>query len=288
MIDGNIAPSVHEGRFVDLHMHSTASDGLLPPEGVVAAAANLRLAAIALTDHDTVAGIPAAQAASDAAGIQLIPGVELSARETERETHVLGLHLQNLPVIEDRLIELREARTRRAVRIVDKLRALGIPITTEAVFASAGTSAVGRPHIARVMVANGWSPSLRHAFDQYLGAGRPAFDAKDPFSLGESIEVIHAAGGMAVVAHPAESGTVDSLTAMKKLGLDGVEVLHPSHSTDDIKRLDAIATHLGLLRSGGSDWHGTDAGKRKLGGQLVPFVWLELQREHVSRLRSAG
>ncbi len=285
MNDGAPAPASGP-RFVDLHMHSTASDGVLTPEAVVAAAAAANLSAIALTDHDSTAGVERAREAGLEAGIQVVTGVELSAREGDTETHILGLHIKNVEALEPRLVYFRNARVQRANLIVEKLRVLGITITMEQVLVEAGSSAIGRPHIARVLVANGWAPSIRAAFERFLGAGRSAFVPKESLSIAGAIELIHAAGGIAVLAHPAGDGTVEFLTRLKGLGMEGVEVRHPGHSAEDVARLGAISDHLGFVYSGGSDWHGYDAGKRKLGGQEVPWEWMELQLARVRALRA--
>ncbi|MGH7718606.1 MAG: PHP domain-containing protein [Gemmatimonadaceae bacterium] len=265
------------GVFVDLHMHSTASDGSLPPDQVVAAARTAGLAAIALTDHDTVAGIEAARAAAVSLGVRVSAGVELSAFEGTEEMHILGLHLARLAELDRQLVGLRAARRVRAERIVERLNALGVGITMDAVARIAGDGAIGRPHIARALVRGGFARDQRDAFDRYLGWGRPAFVEKQRLSVSEALGIIHGAGGIAVLAHPGVTGTRARLQALAGLGLDGVEVLHPSHSAEDIARLGALADHLGLVRSGGSDWHGAGAGDRVIGGMRVPFAWLEPQ-----------
>ena len=194
-------------RFVDLHMHSTASDGSRAPADVVRAAHAAGLAAIALTDHDTVAGLPDAQRAGAELGLRIVNGVELSAVEGEAETHLLGLHLQDLSVLERGLGALREMRHRRAARIVERLNELGVQVTLPDVLAEAGDGALGRPHVARAMVASGWATDVRDAFDRYLGAGKPAFVGKDQLSMSDAIAMIHDAGGLAVLAHPGWAGT---------------------------------------------------------------------------------
>lgn len=273
---------------VDLHSHSTASDGAFAPAEVVRQAHAAGLAAIALTDHDTVAGVAEAQAAGERLGIRIVPGVELSAVEGDTETHVLGLHLtRSLDTLEARLAELREMRMRRATRIVERLNALGVPVTLDAVLREAAGGAVGRPHVARALVAGGFVPDFRQAFDRYLGNGRVAFVAKDRLTMTDAIAMIHAAGGLAVLAHPASSGTKDRLRALVAKGLDGVEVLHPSHGVDDMQRLDALAENLGLVRSGGSDWHGASDGSRVLGAMRVPAAWLAAQDARLAARASA-
>lgn len=276
------APSV---RCVDLHMHSTASDGALPPDAVVAAAAAAHLTAIVLTDHDTVAGIAPAREAGVRLGVRVVAGVELSAIDAGNEAHLLGLHLSRLDAIERHLAVFRESRRARAGRMVERLRTLGIPVTLDAVLAEAGDAAIGRPHVARALVAGGWAKDLRDAFDRLLGNGRPAFVPKYRLTLGEAIALVHDAGGLAVLAHPGAGGTRARLEALRAQGLDGVEVLHPGHSTEDIARLRTLVEHLDLLPSGGSDWHGAKTGPRVIGCMRVPEEWLARQD---ARLRAAA
>lgn len=278
-------PVVERSACVDLHSHSTASDGSRAPADVVAAAHAAGLAAIALTDHDTVAGIPEAGAAARDLGIRLVPGVELSAVEGDVETHLLGLHLSRPAEIEAGLAALREMRRERAERIVARLNELGVRITFEDVLEQAGGAAIGRPHVARAMVQEGWAKDVRDAFDRYLGNGRPAFVSKDRLTMTDAIAMIHRAGGLAVIAHPGHTGTRARIEALLAQGLDGVEVLHPSHTAEDVARLRAITDHLGMLPSGGSDWHGASDGPRTLGTMRVPEEWLARQD---ARLAGAG
>ena len=273
--------------FVDLHMHSTASDGSRAPADVVGAAKAAGLVAIALTDHDSVAGLGEAQAAGAEHGVRIVNGVELSAVEGEAETHLLGLHLRDTMVLELGLEALREMRQRRARTIVDKLVALGVKVTLDDVLAQAGDGAVGRPHVARALVADGWATDVRDAFDRYLGAGRPAYVAKEQLSMPDAIAMVHAAGGLAVLAHPGGAGTRERLTALAAQGLDGVEVKHPSHSPSDTNKLRALCEQLGLVISGGSDWHGAADGPRTIGMMQVPEEWLTRQDAHLAVLGRA-
>jgi predicted metal-dependent phosphoesterase TrpH len=272
--------------FIDLHTHSTASDGSRAPADVVQAARAAGLSAIALTDHDTIAGLNEATAAGERLGIRVVPGVELSAVEGGVETHVLGLHLSELSELEHPLVALREMRVTRALRIVERLNQLGVRISIDDVQAQAAGGAVGRPHVARALIAIGACGDFREAFDRYLGNGRAAFVPKDHLSMVDAIATIHRAGGLAVLAHPAQGGTRERLSALAGLGLDGVEVLHPSHSWEDSQRLDSLASELDLVRSGGSDWHGTSDGSRVLGVMRVPSVWLAQQESRVAARRS--
>jgi predicted metal-dependent phosphoesterase TrpH len=268
--------------FVDLQVHTTASDGALPPAAVVQAAADAALHAIAITDHDTVDGLPEAHAAGERLGVRIVPGVELSTHFEGEELHLLGLHLTDLDAIADALADFRVQRVQRAERIVETLNAHGIPITMDAVLAEAADGAVGRPHIARAMLAGGWVREFREAFDKWIGWGRPAYMAKEQFDVADAIALVHRAGGLAVWAHPGELATPARIARLADRGLDAVEVLHPSHPPYLVQRLVEHTEKAGLLPSGGSDWHGTQDGPRKLGGQLVPKVWLDWQDARVA------
>jgi len=271
------APLGSAERFVDLHMHSTASDGVLAPAAVVAAARAAGLAAIALTDHDTLEGVPEARAAGERVGLRVVAGVELSAHEGDRELHVLGLHLTRVSALEERLVALRATRRTRAMQIVEKLRTLGFPIELDAVWREAGEGAVGRPHVARVLIANGWAKDHRDAFDRLIGSGRPAYVPKQRLPLPEAVQMLRDAGGLAIIAHPGPDGSRSRLEMFKRIGFDGVEVRHPSHTVEDIARLGTLADYLGLVPSGGSDWHGATEGPRTIGNMRVPYAWLERQ-----------
>jgi predicted metal-dependent phosphoesterase TrpH len=268
-------------------MHSTASDGSRSPTDVVRAAKRAELSAIALTDHDTVDGLEEARLAGAELGVRIVNGVELSAVEGESETHLLGLHLQDTGVLARGLAELREMRGRRAVTIVERLQALGVQITFDDVLLQSGDGAIGRPHVARALVADGWAADQRDAFDRYLGAGRPAYVAKEQLGMREAIAMVHAAGGLAVLAHPGAAGTRERLESLAALGMDGVEVKHPSHSSSDTQRLRALAEQLGLIPSGGSDWHGAADGPRTIGMMRVAADWLTRQDERLAAIGRA-
>ena len=272
--------------FVDLHSHSTASDGAFAPAVVVQEAHKAGLAAIALTDHDTTAGLAEAQSEGERLGIRVVPGVELSAVENDHETHILGLHLGSTVPIDARLAELRDMRRTRASRIVELLNSNGVRITFESVLEQAGSAAIGRPHVARALIAEGWAVDSRDAFDRYLASGRPGFVPKEQLTVRDAIALIHAAGGLAIVAHPGSQGTRERIEILMRDGMDGIEVRHPSHSSEDVLRLNALVDHLGLVPSGGSDWHGLP-GPRTLGAMRVPIEWLHWQDERVkSRVKA--
>jgi predicted metal-dependent phosphoesterase TrpH len=274
--------------FVDLHSHSTASDGALAPEAVVETAAAAGLMAFALTDHDTLAGIAAAQEAGRRLGVRIVAGVELSLMDGDKEVHMLGLHIARVDALQAELEAVRDSRKSRAEEIVAKLNALGVPLTVDAVFAEAAGGAVGRPHIARALIAGGWVRDQREAFDRYLGAGRPANVDKQRISIADGIRLIHDCGGLAVIAHPGGDGRRERVEPLVALGLDGLEVKHPGHSAEDMLRIEALADHFGLVKSGGSDWHGASSGPRVLGGMRVPEEWLDLQDARLEKRRAAA
>jgi hypothetical protein len=273
--------SADAGRptFVDLHTHSTASDGILPPEQVIEAAHRCGLSALALTDHDTIGGVEAARAAGARLGIRVIPGVELSAFHHDHEVHVLALHLTHLEALQRRLGELRVLRHTRAQKIVDKLNLLGIPLTIDEVLEQSNGGAVGRPHVARALIARGVVHDFRDAFMRYLGGAGSAFVPKERLSIEDAIAIAHEAGALAIWAHPGDAGRRDRVEPLIAAGLDGLEIRHPSHSPEDIKRLQALTDFFGLVPSGGSDWHGANEGPRRLGNMNVPYSWLERQDE---------
>jgi 3',5'-nucleoside bisphosphate phosphatase len=270
--------------FVDLHTHSTASDGTIAPEGVIEAAERCGLVALALTDHDTIDGVPAARLAGERLGIRIIAGVELSAFQDDNEIHLLALHLTHLDALETRLTGLRVLRYTRAQKIVDKLNTLGIPLSLDEVLLQSNGGAVGRPHVARALIARGVVHDFRDAFTKYLGTAGSAFVARERLSIEDAISIAHEAGALAIWAHPSDGGRRERLEPLVAAGIDGLEIRHPSHSAEDVKRLQALADFFGLVPSGGSDWHGAPDGPRRLGIMNVPVEWLERQDEKLASL----
>lgn len=272
-----LANSARTGPFVDLHAHSTASDGAVPPAEVIEAARRAELVAIALTDHDTVAGIDEAVGAGVRLGVRVVAGCELSAYDGDFEIHLLALHIRHLDVLAPRLDAFQRDRVDRAAAMVERLARLGAPVSMDDVRREAAGGALGRPHVARALVTAGHVADHREAFDRYLGNGRPAFVPKPRLDVEEAIGLAHAAGALAVWAHPAREGTRTRATRLAQLGLDGIEVLHPSHTPGDVERIANLVAELDLVPSGGSDWHGATEGYRILGNMHVPAAWLEQQ-----------
>jgi 3',5'-nucleoside bisphosphate phosphatase len=282
--------SADAGRpaFVDLHTHSTASDGTSAPEGVIEAAERCGLTALALTDHDTIDGVPAARVAGERLGVRVIAGVELSAFQEDNEIHLLAMHVTHIGALETRLSALRTGRYTRAQRIVEKLQTLGITLTLDEVLLQSNGGAVGRPHVARALIARGVVQDFREAFTRYLGTAGSAFVARERLSIEDAISIAHEAGALAIWAHPGDGGRRERLEPLVAAGLDGLEVKHPSHSAEDIKRLQALTDFFGLVPSGGSDWHGAPDGPRRLGIMNVPVDWLERQDEKLASLGAAS
>lgn len=244
--------------YADLHTHSDCSDGHLSPSALVERAATCGLDVLALTDHDTVQGLAEAADAASAHGIQLIPGVELSLTENGTEIHVLAYGFQPTnSTLQAHLSTFREIRRERAWAMVDQLRAHGCSLR-DAVVADAfeGTQALGRPHVARALVSAGHVDTPREAFEQYLGAGQPGFVKKPDVPADEALQMVHEAGGKAVLAHPGHWTSSRRIRRLVDQGLDGLEVAHPSHDPSLRGYYERIAGGYGLFVTGGSDYHG--------------------------------
>lgn len=247
----------------DLHAHTTASDGVDSPAAVARLTAEAGLAAVAITDHDTMAGVEEAVREGKRLGLLVLPGIELSASEDGIDIHVLGYGMDaGDPLWRERLLRQGSARTRRNERMVEQLQALGIDMTLEeaveaARAAGAAPASLGRPHLASVLVAKGAAASIRDAFDRYLGEGAPGYAALPRIAPEEAIEWILEAGGVPVLAHPGLYGRDDIVKRLAGGGrLAGIETSHPSHDERQEQRYAAIAARFGLIQTGGSDYHG--------------------------------
>ena len=257
---------------IDLHTHSTFSDGSLTPTELIEAAAAAKLTALALTDHDTTAGLPRfLAAAAQHGGIRGITGVELSAEHHPGAMHILGyffdLHHAGL---QEQLGNLRAGRNERNRKILEKLCALGLELTWDEVHALAGGDVVGRPHFARAMIARGHVTDKDEAFQKFLARGRPAYAECFRLSPADSFQMIRAAGGVPVLAHPCSLKLGQKqlralLMELKEQGLAGVEVYHSEHNPSQTKLYHRLATDLGLAATGGSDFHGALMPDIKLG-----------------------
>ena len=244
------------------------------------------LSAIALTDHDTTDGVAEAARAGGPLGVRVICACEFSTRAPWGEMHVLGYFLTAEDArLQSFLVETRAARRRRGEQMVEKLRHLGLEIDLADVAARAGDGAVGRPHVARALVDRGITGDINEAFERFLGKGRAAFVEKPLPTLERVTALVRDVGGLSVAAHLGDHGTEPQIRQFVQQGLDGVEVRHPSHSVAAEARLTRIADRLGLVVSGGSDWHGeTEFGTSHaaLGGLEIPYQWLERLEARVS------
>jgi predicted metal-dependent phosphoesterase TrpH len=283
----------------DLHAHSTASDGTETPARVVRLAHQIGLRAIALTDHDTLAGIPEAGREALHLGIELIPGCEISLDGVPGTFHMVGLGIDPAdPVLAGRLDFVRKGREGRNAAVVERLGALGIAITMEEVAAEAGGDVIGRPHFARVLVKRGVVADFKEAFDRFLGKGRPAYAERDRLPLAEAIAAIHGAGGSAVLAHPYTVAIHEAdalrrwLEEMAAAGLDGIETVYTEHSGAQERKYRDLARRCGLLESGGSDFHGGNKAGTEIGfgkGNLrIPYEFWEALRDRARHRKGAG
>jgi 3',5'-nucleoside bisphosphate phosphatase len=261
----------------------------MPPEAVVARAGEVGLAAIALTDHDTVAGVPAAQAEGARLGVRVVSGCEFSVKSSWGEMHVLGYFLPAADAAIDRFLTgARGMRAERARRMVEHLQAWGVAITDQDVLTEAGSAAIGRPHVARALVRLGKARDIASAFTEFLGVGRRAYVPKVLPTFAEVAGLVHASGGLVSAAHLRDRATKALLAQLRDEGLDAVEVHHPRHSPEMARQILAHAKALGLLPTGGTDWHGdgdTDHAE-PLGMCAVPAEWLEAMESRVARRES--
>ena len=264
--------------FADLHLHSYFSDGTYSPEEVVAHGARFGLAALALTDHDSVEGCARMDAACEGADIEFISGAELTAEQAGNELHILGYFLDthNVRLLAE-IAKFQAVRQNRIREMVARLNQLKIPLEADAVFALANCRSPGRPHVARALVNARLVGSLDEAFERFLKKGRPAWVPKKKMSARQGIELIHEAGGLAVLAHPGLNRTDEVIPGLVEAGLDGIECFHTKHSTVTSERYLAIADRFKLLITGGSDCHGMSKGKPLIGTVKLPY-------EHVAKL----
>lgn len=280
-------------HLIDLHVHTTASDGTLSPGAMVMLAKHSGLRAVAITDHDTIDGVGEALAAGLKAGVEVVPGVEIGV-DFKSEMHILGYFIDhhNRELLRT-LAVLREHRDQRNPRMVEKLRQLGFDITMEEVAREADGKVVGRPHFASLMIKRGYVANLGEAFDKYLGTGKLAYVKKDKLTPREGIKLITGAGGIPVLAHPKyleARGDIDLKELLQELmgfGLRGIEVYYTTHTPEETRRFRELADSLGLLVTGGTDFHGDNKPDIKLGrgaGSLeVEYDLLEKIKDDISR-----
>lgn len=250
-------------QLADLHAHTTASDGTFTPRELVELAKRNGLAAVAVTDHDTTAGLPEAQAAGEELGVEVVPGIELSTEFEGKEVHVLGyFYNPEHEALRTLTQQMRDDRLHRMDNMIVKLQQAGVGITRDEVVEEAKGGAVGRPHIARVLVRKGYVSDIPDAFDKYLGSGKPGYVERLKITPEHAVRLILEAGGVPVVAHPGLFGKDYLFDTLVPLGLAGLEAFHPDHDADKRRHYEALAEHHGLIATGGSDFHGGGAEHR--------------------------
>lgn len=267
---------------IDLHLHTTASDGRCSPQELVDRAGAAGVTTIGVTDHDTTAAIHAATAAAGSRGIEVIPGIEITAVDEGRDVHILGYFIDPVDVqLAGFLAGQRMQRVTRVQAIGDRLTQLGVPVDVMPIVARAmeeGGYSVGRPQIARAMIAAGYVADTREAFERWLAAGRPAFVPRAGAPPEAVMEIVHAAGGIASLAHPGQTGVDARIAVYAESGLDALEVFHPDHDKPSTDRYRRIAAQLNLLVTGGSDFHGDPSHGWEPGAVSLPLDdWLRLR-----------
>ncbi|HXT41208.1 MAG TPA: PHP domain-containing protein [Candidatus Angelobacter sp.] len=271
-------------KFADLHLHTNFSDGTYTPEELTGRAKELRFAALALTDHDTVEGCARMAIACRTAGIEFVPATELTAELDGIELHLLGYfvdtHNRRLLAEMEKFQNVRQNRIRE---MVARLNRINVPLSADSVFALANCRSPGRPHVGRALVMGGFCASLDEAFERFLKKNRPAWVPKFKISALDAIGLIHQAGGLAVMAHPGLNRTDEIIPDLVAAGLDGIECFHTKHTASTAEHYVRLATEHGLLITGGSDCHGLSKGKPLIGTVRLPYEHMEKLKEAVSR-----
>ncbi|GAC1423962.1 MAG: PHP domain-containing protein [Ktedonobacteraceae bacterium] len=276
-------------NYVDLHMHTTASDGLYSPTELMHRVKEVGLRAVALTDHDTTGGIEEAARTAQVLDIEFIPGIEINTDVSGGEVHILGYYLEyQQPAFQNTIKVLRDARVRRGERMVELLNEEGVHITWERVREIA-QGAVGRPHVAQALVEAGYVQSISEAFDKYIGNSKPAFVPRYKLTPEDAVRLIRSANGIPVIAHPITLPGLDILRTwlpdLKAAGLVGLETYYGQYTRDDEQALLAIAHEYSLIPTGGTDFHGPNIHPTPLGGRHVPYEAVEQLKTAAAKRR---
>lgn len=271
-------------QYIDLHIHTTKSDGTYTPLEIVRMAAEKNLRAIAITDHDSIDGYYTARPEADARGIELIPGVEMSCEEEGKDIHLLGYFIDGTnKEFLDYLDTMRQHRKVRIYKMADKLKLMGIDLCADTLLNEIKGASPGRPHVAKKLLEQGMVKSIYEAFSRYIGENCPAYVKKFKLSVKECITLIHNIGGIAVLAHPAVYLKDHLIDQFVEDGLDGIEVYHSEHSIGDTNKYHEYAKHFGLIETGGSDFHGLSNDRREFGLLPIPYSLLENMKKTMSQ-----
>lgn len=271
-------------KFADLHLHTNFSDGTYTPEELTGRARELKFAALALTDHDTVEGCARMAVACREENIEFVPATELTAELDGIELHLLGYFVDtgNRRLLAE-MEKFQNVRQNRIREMVSRLNQLNVPLSADSVFALANCRSPGRPHVGRALVMGGFCASLDEAFERFLKKNRPAWVPKFKISALDAIELIHQAGGLAVMAHPGLNRSDEIIPDLVAAGLDGIECFHTKHTASTSEHYVRLATQHGLLITGGSDCHGLSKGKPLIGTVRLPYEHVEKLKEAVGR-----
>ncbi|MCA1660273.1 MAG: PHP domain-containing protein [Verrucomicrobiaceae bacterium] len=274
---------------IDLHLHTTASDGRLSPGALVSRVAAAGITVMSVTDHDTIAGLAEVRAAADAATVRLIDGIEITAIHDGRDVHILGYFINpSDPTFGNFLRVQRSRRVERLREIGGRLARMGVVVDVDSLLTIAAQmpgASVGRPLIGRALITAGHVASMQEAFDRFLAAGQPAFVPRVGKRPSEVVDVIHAAGGIASMAHPGVTRQPAVMASLVGAGLDAIEVYHSDHSPETQHELRTFAEQHRLLVTGGSDYHGDDSRDRPLGRSVLPGADLSRLDDRATRQR---
>ena len=261
---------------IDLHLHTTASDGTLTPWELVEQAKVAGIGALAVTDHDTMAGVPQAVAAGAALGVRVLGGIEISTDYQSRDTHVLGYGLQpDAPALGPVLDWVQQDRRRRNIQIAERMNRDGIPVSLEQLEEQNPGATIGRPHFARVLVAQGAANSVSDAFDRFLNHGKRYYLPRTYLPMAQAVDIVRRSGGVAVLAHPLQYGYAPEelrrlVAYAAELGMGGMEIYYTGYTRPQRDMLQELAAEFGLFATGGSDFHGGNKPQIVLGALEVP------------------
>jgi predicted metal-dependent phosphoesterase TrpH len=274
-------------KYADLHVHTNYSDSTFSPEEVILHAKEKALGAIAICDHDSIDGIDPCMKIAAGYGIEVIPGIEMSAEKKDAEVHILGYFLDHKNAwFRDRLKEIRSSRVERVHKIAQKLKSFDITIDPKEVFAIAGNDAsVGRLHIAQAMINSGQVKGMKEVFEKYIGFLKPCYVPYTKFSPEEAIQMILKIGGVPVLAHPDLMGHDEYIEEFVGYGLRGIEVYHTDHKAHVSKRYEETAKKLSLIMTGGSDCHGLGKGRILIGTTKVPYELVERLKKEAETVK---
>lgn len=274
-------------KYADLHVHTFYSDSTFSPEEVVSCAKGKGLDAIAICDHDSIDGIEPCIKAGDIAGVEIVPGIELTVEKSDAEIHILGYFVDwQAEWFQKKLKVIQTHRIDRIHKMVDKLNDAGFNMTADDVFKLAGKGSVGRLHLAQAMMNTGKVRTFREVFEKYIGFLKPCYVANIKFSPREAIGMLLKAGGVPVLAHPDVSGKDEYIPELIECGLRGIEVYHTEHKASITKHYEKLAAEHNLLMTGGSDCHGMGKGRVLMGGVRVAYELVEKLKAESEKIRS--